>query len=93
MKEPIIYVPPVSKSFKETRWAEIERIIAAGKAVRFHYGEAGFHKDVKSLEKDHIKQAAGVDPHFDLIAFRQSGGKTDHIAWESDLLTIEEVDI
>ena len=91
MEKDIAYIPISNKRFKETRWTEIERIIASGKAVRFNYGP--FHKDVKSLEGEDIPQDPGVEPHFDLIAFRQSGGRTDHVAWESSELSIEEVDI
>lgn len=77
--------------FTKRRWEEIERIIKSGKVVRFHYGP--FYKDVNSLEGEEVEQPEGCEEkHFDLVAFRQSGGKVPHVCWESPDLRIEEVD-
>ena len=78
---------PEKHPFTQDRKKQIEDIIASGKAVRFHYPQ-GFYKDVKDLSVDTEVHEMG-----DMMAFRQSGGATHYVCWESPELSIEAVEI
>ena len=77
---------------KEQRWHIIEKAIQSGKIVRFHYNngqENLYYKDVNDLTREPSEPDSD---HFDLKAFRQSGGRVPWVAWDSPWLTVEIVD-